>query len=522
MQYNIFKIKNKKELLESMEEKEYKKCGNDITSGDYRLNLYCKYEENQKISWKSVFDAFGENNIPSKSGVASIVLCSKNNNDTFAITYGTSSFLAQKYCEREFGFDFAKRIELDEIKRKSSITASSNKNSSITSYKNTKTILYDTGENITSLSFTPLNDFYGKRIDIGKSIRFNIDIPFDRICELLDKIKSDLQKNPINKIPLLIEVRNEEEIVGYYETMYQEFRKELDKFKNGNQENYNSIDLNEFTIVGCNFYFENEESKVLKVGRDEYKIETLTLDDLFNFSIEKNLDIQQLVESARIVYKDESNETIYSEYFKRHINYELPDENICFYDGRWYEYNNDYIKLIQDEVKTIKVIYKEEDNISKSELKDKEGLYREEKINKLLANKYSGILLDRDCLLLKYDNEFNHNDYKVEIADLITDNTYFSLKIGDAQSLSYCVDQSLLSANLINSKIVNLKKIDNDNIYKFGLWFYLEKKRIFNSLPINLLKLNSIMLISKLSIWSKQIKSMGKEPIIYVSKYESN
>ena len=200
----------------------------------------------------------------------------------------------------------------------------------------------------------------------------------------------------------------------------------------------------------------------------------------------------------------------------------MSNENICFYDGRWYEYNNDYIKLIQDEVKTIKVIYKEEDNISKSELNDKEGLYREEKINKILASKYSGILLDRDCLLLKYDNEFNHNNYKVEIADLITDDTYFSLKIGDAQSLSYCVDQSLLSANLINSKIVNLKKIDNDNIHKFGLWFYLEKKKIFNSFPIDLLKLNSIMLISKLSIWSKQIKSMGKEPIIYVSKYESN
>ena len=316
-------------------------------------------------------------------------------------------------------------------------------------------------------------------------------------------------------------MKNEEEITEYYETMYQEFRKELEKFKSGNLQNYNSVDLNEFTIVGCNFYFENEESRVLKIGRTEYLLESLTLEDLFKFSIEKNLDIQQLVESARIVYKDESDAIIYSEYFKKHINYELPDKNICFYDGRWYEYNNDYIKLIQDEVKTIKVIYKEEDNINKSDLDDKEGLYREEKVNKLLSDKYSGILLDRDCLLLKYDNEFNHNDYKVEIADFVADNTYFSLKIGDAQSLSYCVDQSLLSANLINAKIVNLPQIDNDNISKFGLWFYLEKKRIFNDLPINLLKLNSIMLISKLSIWSKQIKSMGKEPIIYINKYES-
>ena len=48
MQYNIFKIKNKKELLEHMQDKGYEKCGNEIKSGNYKLNLYCKYEENQK------------------------------------------------------------------------------------------------------------------------------------------------------------------------------------------------------------------------------------------------------------------------------------------------------------------------------------------------------------------------------------------------------------------------------------------------------------------------------------------
>ena len=32
MQYNIFKIKNKKELLEHMQDKGYEKCGNEIES----------------------------------------------------------------------------------------------------------------------------------------------------------------------------------------------------------------------------------------------------------------------------------------------------------------------------------------------------------------------------------------------------------------------------------------------------------------------------------------------------------
>ena len=523
MQYNIFKIKDKKDLLENMLTKGYEKCGTQIESGNYRLNLYCKYEQNQKIGWKSVFDAFGESNIPNKSGVAGIVICDEKNDNIFAITYGTSSFMAQKFCDREFGFNFAKRIKLDEIKRKSSMTTSSNKNSSITSYKNTKTILYETGENITSLSFTPLDDYYGKRIDIGKSIKFNVDIPFSKINELLDKIKKDLNNQVINKIPLLIEVKNEEEITDYYEIMYKDFRIKLEEYeKNQYLENYGSINLNEFTIIGCDFFFENESEKLLKLGHQEYPIELLDLEEVFQICVTKGIDIQQLMEHANIVYKNESNKIVFREPFKKHVNYELKDKNVCFYDGRWYEYNNDYIKLVQDEIKTIQVEYKKQDNIQKSNLYDKEGLYREEKINKILAKKYSGLLLDRNCLILKYDNEFNHNDYKIEIADLIMDNTYFSLKIGNSQSLSYCVDQSLLSANLINSNMVNLEKIENDKINKIGLWFYLDRKRFFDKLPINLLNLNSIMLISKISIWSKQIKSMGKVPIIYISKYDSS
>lgn len=519
MQYNIFKIENRDSMLKAIMDKQFEIKGRELTSGNYNLKLYCKFEENQKINWKSIFDTFGEENIPNKSAVSSIILCSDKNN-IFAITYGNSSFLAQKYCDREFGFDFAKRIELNEIKRKSSITTSSNKNSSITSYKNTKTVLYETGENITSISFTPIDKFYGRRIDIGKSIKFNIDLPLEKIYELLDSIKLVLNKAPINKIPLLIELKNEFEITECYNKMYNDFRNELEKYKIKNIENYNNINLNEFTIVGCDFYFENEDSRLIRVGKQEFEVKNLNFDELFKLSIEKNIDIQTIVEYAKIIYKNESNDIIFSEYLRNHINYEMSDNNICFYDGRWYEYNNDYVKLIHDEIRTIKVVYKDNDNIIENNLKKVGGLYREDKINKLLSNKYSGVLLDRDCLLMRYDSEFNHNNYKVEIADLIIDDTYFSVKIGNSQSLSYCVDQSLLAANLINFKLVDLKKVNNEKITNYGLWFYLIQKRIFNKFPLDLLNLNSIMLMSKLSIWSKQIKSMGKVPLIYISKYE--
>ena len=83
MQYNIFKIKDKKDLLENMLTKGYEKCGTQIESGNYRLNLYCKYKKKKKIGWKSVFDAFGESNIPNKSGVAGIVICDEKNDNIY-------------------------------------------------------------------------------------------------------------------------------------------------------------------------------------------------------------------------------------------------------------------------------------------------------------------------------------------------------------------------------------------------------------------------------------------------------
>lgn len=521
MQYNIFKIKEKEKLLNDMFDRDFRRIGNEITSDKYKLKLYYKYDDDLKLSWKNILIEFGEENPPTRTGISGIIICESKDND-YAITYGASSFLVQKYSDREFGFDFAKRIELKEMKRKSSMIPHSTKNSSITSFKNTKTILFDSGENITSLSFTPEDEFYGKRIDIGKSIKLRVDISLNRINTLFEKIEKDISNGIINNIPLLTKITNQDDIEKYNQMMYDTLNKEYSSIEELNNTQFT---LNEFYIVGSSIYFEEDHTQVVKVGKIEEEIELHSLNDLFELSKKYNIDIQEIIEKGKIIYKDSSDEKIYSESIRKFITFEIDSENVSLYNDDWYYYNDDYYDLIMNEVKSIELKYDETDNLSRSDIEQNrknEKEYREEILNKMLSSKYNGKLMDRDLFISKYESDFFDSKYKIELADIIIDDEYISVKIGNSQSLSYCVDQSDLSAKLINAKKVNLQEHNLNEPNKYGVWFYLENNTIFDGKMANIEKAQSIMLLSKLSTWSKNIKMLGKTPIIHVNKYNKN
>ena len=518
MQYNIFKLENKKELKREMYERKFEKIGNEIKSDKYKLNLYYKYDTNLKLSWKNILIEFGESNPPARTGISGIIICESSDND-YAITYGSSSFLVQKYSDREFGFDFAKRIELKEMKRKSSITPHSRKNSSITSFRNTKTIVFDSGENITSLSFTPNNEFYGKRIDVGKSIKLKVDITLCDIFQLLDQIEKDVNNDIINKIPLLTKITNVDEIERYNKMMYDSLNKEFYTYGNSNLSQFST---NEFYIVGSSIYFEEDYTQVVKVGKYEQEIELHNLNDLFELSKKIDVDIQTIIERGKIIYKDFSNKKLYAESIRRYINYEIESESVSLYNDEWFYYNDDYYDLVMNEIKTIEIKYDPSDDYTKEKIetfRTKEKEYREEILNKILSKKYDGKLLDRNMFISRYENEYFNSKYKIELADLLLENEYISVKIGSAQSLSYCVDQSDLSAKLIDAKKINLVEKGLPVPDKFGVWFFMESNSFFENGKVNLQKIHSIMLLSKLSTWSKNIKILGKTPVIHINKY---
>ena len=56
---------------------------------------------------------------------------------------------------------------------------------------------------------------------------------------------------------------------------------------------------------------------------------------------------------------------------------------------------------------------------------------------------------------------------------------------------------------------------------EYGMWFYFETDNIIENGRVQLEKINSIMLLSKISNWSKTIRSLNKMPIIHVNKYKN-
>lgn len=519
MIYNVFKVKDKQNLLNDLDYRGFEKVKGTKISGEYSLSLYYKYDEDQMVNWKNIFYDFGEDNVPKKTGLSGIIIC-EGKTANYAITYGSSSFVVQKNSEKEFGFDFAKRIELEEIKRKSSRTPYSNKNSAIMSFKNTKTIMFETGEDVTSLSFKPLNSFYGKRVDVGKSIKFNVKFSLDDLHMLLDSIELDLQKPIINRIPLLSKVTNPDEILQYNETMYNNLR---DGFRSYISNSLIPFSVNEFTVIGSGFYFEENYNKVVKIGRCEFDLELHDLNDLFSLAKEANIDIQSIIEAGKIIYYDSnSKDKVFSEPIKKLISYEIDSENVSLYEGEWYYYNTDYYDLIMDEIDSIEVKYDSTADLSYEILKDGkiEGKYREDKINRYLTKKFDGKLLDRDLFISKYENEYFESKYKVEVADLLINGEYISVKVGSSSSLSYCIDQSELAARLIQVKKVNLQEKNLPIPSKYGVWFYLESDSVFQNGRCDIKRIGSIMLLSKLCDWSKSIKTYGKQPVIHVNKYE--
>src|SRR5690606_18942140 len=139
---------------------------------DITLTFYYQIKENGEIRWKNIFDTFGINNENLRmKDIKGIILISHNEN-RYAITYGNYAYVEQNYCDSEFGYHLAKRIELKELKRKSSTTnRSRGRKGEVNTYVNENTLDIEYGKVFTSLSFTPVDDSLGKRLDFGKSIR---------------------------------------------------------------------------------------------------------------------------------------------------------------------------------------------------------------------------------------------------------------------------------------------------------------------------------------------------------------
>lgn len=506
----------------------------DGESETFGLSLYLDRSENQKdISWNWVLDEFDREEIQVVSSPKAVILVERDDGAEYAVTFGHSFFVVDKYCDGDFGFDFARRLTYDEIKTTTLTTPSSRRNKTVNTYINYNYLDIGSGESFSKLKAkVSLADgfmLYKPALEIGSSIKFVTDEDsLERILKLIVHVEDTIQNCPeIYKIPVFSKIRDEDEI-----------QRLNAKLATGVCDNPGQVNIAELDIIGATEIFNNNDSMFeLKYGRKSKKVTSLTSEELCCFCQENNLDYASVMLDIAVV-SYYNGDPIVTKRVRDLIEYTLDEEMVLLSKGIWYRYNDDYLTYLEASIAEIDAEYHPEyDFTTAIHNAFVERRYAAEKdsdeytgksetaVKNTLKTKYYA---ERAFNLLRAeDNGFQNFDRnpdrvgnsKVEEMDLYKDEAMYVVKIGNTSGkLCYAVDQSLTSLKLYkNGKLPEMPRIRTA-----VLWLVLDRGHIEddNGKP-DLSRLKMLMLKNRLDQWKKEVRLMAIRPLIYIN-YRSN
>lgn len=506
----------------------------DGESETFGLSLYLDRSENQKdISWNWVLDEFDREEIQVVSSPKAVILVERDDGSEYAVTFGHSFFVVDKYCNGDFGFDFARRLKYDEIKTTTLTTPSSRRNKTVNTYINYNYLDIGSGESFSKLKAkVSLADgfmLYKPAVEIGSSIKFVTDEDsLERILKLIVHVEDTIQNCPeIYKIPVFSKIRDEDEI-----------QRLNAKLATGVCDNPGQVNIAELDIIGATEIFNNNDSMFeLKYGRKSKKVTSLTSEELCCFCQENDLDYASVMLDIAVV-SYYNGDPIVTKRVRDLIEYTLDEEMVLLSKGIWYRYNDDYLTYLEASIAEIDAEYHPEyDFTTAIHNAFVERKYVAEKDSDDYAGKSETVV--KNALKSKYyaerafnllraeDNGFQNFDRnpdrvgnsKVEEMDLYKDEAMYVVKIGNTSGkLCYAVDQSLTSLKLYkNGKLPGMPQIRTA-----VLWLVLDRGHIEDDHgKPDLSRLKMLMLKNRLDQWKKEVRLMAIRPLIYVN-YRSN
>lgn len=502
----------------------------DGESETFGLSLYLDRSENQKdISWNWVLDEFNREEIQIVSSPKAVILVERDDGTEYAVTFGHSFFVVDKYCDGDFGFEFARRLKYDEIKTTTLTTPSSRRNKTVNTYINYNYLDIGSGESFSKLKAkVALADgftLYKPAVEIGSSIKFVTDEDsLERILKLIVHVEDTIQNCPeIYKIPVFSKIRDEDEI-----------QRLNAKLEAGICDNPGQVNIAELDIIGATEIFNNNDSMFeLKYGRKSKKVTSLTSEELCCFCQENNLDYASVMLDIAVV-SYYNGDPIVTKRVRDLIEYTLDEEMVLLSKGIWYRYNDDYLTYLEASIAEIDAEYHPEyDFTTAIHNAFVERKYAEEKDSADYAGKTETVV--KNALKTKYyaerafnlmgaeENGFQNFDRnpdrvgnsKVEEMDLYKDEAMYVVKIGNTSGkLCYAVDQSLTSLKLYkNGKLPGMPQVRTA-----VLWLVLDRGHIEDDdgKP-DLSRLKMLMLKNRLDQWKKEVRLMAIRPLIYVN-----
>ena len=496
---------------------------------EYGFTLYCSKPSNPKdLKWNWLLQIFDKDTVRCDSAPSAVLLVEKDDVNVYAVTFGHSFFLVDKFSDKDFGFSFARRVWFDEIKTTTLTTPNSKRNKMVSTYVNYDELEFDSGESFAKLKAKAAIDdgftLFKPSLEIGTSIRFVTETDsLEQIANIIHYVENVIQSEDEKyKIPVFAKVKDSEKINTLNERMQIEVKDSPE------------ISISELDIIGATEIFNHNDNEfVLKYKRKQKHVTSLSNDELKLFCEENNFDFGESVLDI-MVYSLLDGEAVSHSLVRDLIDFTDDAERCLLSKGVWHQYNDDYLNYLKDSIGEIRAEYHSEfdfnDDIHNAYVEMKLASARTESENigisddelrkkmkkKYYAERAFNLIMERDHGFQNFDrDEKSVGGAKVELMDLYKDRTMFAVKIGSSSAkLCYAIDQSVSSLRLYkHGQLENMPEIDT-----VAIWFVFDREGHIetNGIP-DINALDMLMLKNRLDQWKKEVRLQGFKPLIYIN-----
>ncbi|MGE6229874.1 DUF6119 family protein [Paenibacillus chitinolyticus] len=500
----------------------------EVLEVGYQMDLFFgSGADGKALSWNWLMNAFGHQDILIDGSPKAVVLIQVGG-CMYAVTFGHSYFKIDQFSDKEWAFEFARRLKYKNVRTTAVTNPNSQRNRTINTYLEYENLDLSSGEALTKLkaNIELPNGFslFSEVIEIGNSIRVNVEGPtLQGIAEVINFAESVIYNEEVKvKIPFFKSVKEQDEILALKEMMVRDFENDL-----------MSIDFSEYQIYATRVVFRDNHEYEFRHKYKSTRSDKVTLESIEAFMNEHEFSTHDdLLEIRVAVFED--GKSIFSTNIEKLIYYTNEESHALLADGSWYIYNEDYLQYLKDSLHEIPTEFEERYDYSES-AHDKylEQIFQRERTNddykdlddsklrKSIAQKHYTERYYNDWLVelgfTNFDRELEAiGKHKLEAMDLFKDNSMYAVKFGKSSGkLCYAVDQSIEAIKAFHRGDIKLD-VKIENVY---LWLVLERK---GELPLidgkpDITELNMLILKNKLDQWKKEVRLLGYRPKIKIN-----
>ena len=527
-QVNLFRIQEDVvDAFKSSIENNYEFIKDSTVDNFYFRLFWQECPEKTNVNWGWAFSIFDEPIKQTHKAPKGIIIIQDTDLDgnVYAVSFGVAHFHIDSFCDKDFAFDFASRVIIQQTRLTSTINNSSKQNKTINSFKGFDRLEINSGESYTKLkldiNLAEESIFANNVIEVGTSLKMALkDDSLNNLTKLILYVEKTLNDPKINNIPICKVINKPSEIEALEKSLKTNFLMPN-----------STLTLSEFDIVGVEEVFVHADSFEIHCDENEKNVPFLDLAELKTFFKENNItDVDRMLKTKIRFLSNGSS--LVTKPIRNFIDYLDESKNALLVCGKWYQFNTDFCQYLNNSLEEIPVIYNPEHDFSKSKLdsfiekklaETRESHNSNEKHQKNIRNRFYkefafNSMMEQDGYMVLDRKITNTNVGRIEPCDLWKDCTIFSVKRGNCSAdLTYVVTQSEVAIDYYKSRP---KKERPKNI---ALWLLLSRKKKLKITDERLDWDDLGMLLLKMEIdgWKKKVNRAGMAPYIYIN-YETD